>query len=145
MQCNVVQCCTMQCSIVRSSAVQWRAFSEVHASQPNAVQCSAVQCILVQLINLQCKISAIECRVVQSSTHRPCFQWTQDCLMSNKTWANPCKRCNNPISLISPIGHDLESENISPIPNWIKYHQLGVWNNQLGILYPMGDFLLIVL
>ena len=29
--------------------------------------------------------------------------------------------------------------HISPIPNWIYYPQLGIWDPQLGILCPIGD------
>ena len=60
--------------------------------------------------------------------------------------------------LKSPIGNNVsnwglgkyesgnrESEKKSPISNWIKYHKLGIWNTQLGILYPIGYFLLLVL
>ena len=60
--------------------------------------------------------------------------------------------------LKSPIGDNIsnwglgiyesgnaESENKSPIPNWIKYHRMGIRNFRLGILYPIGYFLLLVL
>ena len=56
--------------------------------------------------------------------------------------------------LKSPIGYNIanlglaiyefgsaESYNKSPIPNWIKYHQLEIWNTQLCILYPIGDII----
>ena len=29
--------------------------------------------------------------------------------------------------------------HISPIPNWIHYPQLGIWDPQLGIIWPIGD------
>ena len=38
-----------------------------------------------------------------------------------------------------------DSENKSPIPNWLKYHQLGICNIHLRILYLIGYFLLLVL
>ena len=62
------------------------------------------------------------------------------------------------IYLKSPIGINIsnwglgiyesskaESENKSPIPNQIKYHQLVIPNTQLGISHPIGYFLLLVL
>ena len=38
-----------------------------------------------------------------------------------------------------------ESENQPPIPNWIKYLRLVIWNIQLGILHPIGYILLLAL
>ena len=75
---------------------------------------------------------------------------------------------NTQLGINNPIGDNISnwwlgisesgraaSENKSQIPNlinvgintqnWEKYHQLGIWNTWLGILYPIGYFLLLVL
>ena len=66
---------------------------------------------------------------------------------------------NTQLGIISPIGYfkspigDILSDwglvicsltlrcqtHISPIPNWIYYPRLGIWDPQLGIIFPIGN------